>query len=86
MTMSMSLRLARLWSQAQLDLASAAYNKVRGNNAKNAGKDSFVLDHYSSKSPGGAPEADSLGYSNSGGRRGNHNSAELAVIPIEKLK
>ena len=27
-----------------------------------------------------------VGYSNSGGRKGNHNSAELAVIPIEKLK
>lgn len=27
-----------------------------------------------------------VGYSNSGGRRGNHNSAELAVIPIESLK
>jgi hypothetical protein len=27
-----------------------------------------------------------IGYSNGGGRRGNHNSAELAVIPIEKLK
>ena len=27
-----------------------------------------------------------VGYSNGGGRRGNHNSAELAVIPIEKLK
>lgn len=27
-----------------------------------------------------------VGYSNSGGRKGNHNSAELAVIPIEKLR
>ncbi|QOV89233.1 LamG-like jellyroll fold domain-containing protein [Humisphaera borealis] len=27
-----------------------------------------------------------VGYSNGGGRRGNHNSAELAVIPLEKLK
>lgn len=27
-----------------------------------------------------------IGYSNGGGRRGNHNSAELAVIPIEKLQ
>ena len=27
-----------------------------------------------------------VGYSNGGGRRGNHNSAELAVIQIEKLK
>ena len=26
-----------------------------------------------------------VGYSNGGGRRGNHNSAELAVIPIKKL-
>ncbi|MFZ2281528.1 MAG: hypothetical protein WAW39_27265, partial [Prosthecobacter sp.] len=26
-----------------------------------------------------------IGYSNSGGRRGNHNSAELAIIPISKL-
>lgn len=26
----------------------------------------FVLDHYSSRNPGGAPEADSLGYSNAG--------------------
>jgi hypothetical protein len=27
-----------------------------------------------------------VGYSNSGGRRGNQNSAELAVIPVESLK
>jgi hypothetical protein len=27
-----------------------------------------------------------IGFSNSGGRGGNHNSAEMAVIPIEKLK
>lgn len=27
-----------------------------------------------------------VGYSNSGGRGGNHNSAELAVIPLEKLR
>jgi len=27
-----------------------------------------------------------VGYSNSGGRRGNHNSAELAVIPIAELR
>jgi hypothetical protein len=27
-----------------------------------------------------------VGYSNGGGRHGNHNSAELAVIPIEKLQ
>lgn len=27
-----------------------------------------------------------VGYSNNGERRGNHNSAELAVIPIENLK
>ncbi|MFA6546934.1 MAG: hypothetical protein WCS99_21130, partial [Limisphaerales bacterium] len=27
-----------------------------------------------------------VGYSNSGGRKGNHNSAELAVIPISALK
>ena len=27
-----------------------------------------------------------VGYSNSNGRRGNHNSAELAVIPIESLR
>ena len=26
-----------------------------------------------------------VGYSNSGGRRGNHNSAELAVIPVREL-
>lgn len=26
-----------------------------------------------------------VGYSNNGGRRGNHNSAELAVIPIQQL-
>ena len=26
-----------------------------------------------------------IGYSNGGGRRGNHNSAELAVVPIESL-
>lgn len=26
-----------------------------------------------------------IGYSNSGGRRGNHNSAELVVIPVAKL-
>ncbi len=45
---------------------ASSYNKVRKNKAKNAGKDAFVLDHYSSKNPGGAPEADSLGYSNSG--------------------
>lgn len=44
----------------------ANYNKVRNNKAKNAGKDAFVLDHYSSKNPGGAPEADSLGYSSGG--------------------
>jgi hypothetical protein len=27
-----------------------------------------------------------IGFSNSGGRGGNHNSAEMAVIPLEKLK
>jgi len=27
-----------------------------------------------------------VGYSNSGGRRGNHNSAELAIIPIAELR
>lgn len=27
-----------------------------------------------------------VGYSNGGGRRGNHNSAELAVIPVGKLR
>jgi hypothetical protein len=27
-----------------------------------------------------------VGYSNSGGRGGNRNSAELAVIPVERLK
>ena len=27
-----------------------------------------------------------VGYSNNGGRRGNQNSAELAIIPIEKLR
>ncbi len=27
-----------------------------------------------------------VGYSNGGGRRGNHNSAELAVIPIQNLR
>jgi hypothetical protein len=27
-----------------------------------------------------------VGYSNNGGRRGNLNSAELAIIPIEKLR
>lgn len=27
-----------------------------------------------------------VGYSNGGGRRGNHNSAEMAVIPIDRLK
>ena len=43
---------------------AASYNKVRGNDARNAGKDAFVLDHYSSSNPGGAVEADSLGYSN----------------------
>jgi hypothetical protein len=26
-----------------------------------------------------------VGYSNSGGRGGNHNSAELAVIPLKSL-
>ena len=26
-----------------------------------------------------------VGYSNDGGRNGNHNSAELAVIPIKSL-
>jgi len=26
-----------------------------------------------------------VGYSNSGGRGGNHNSAELAVIPLSRL-
>ena len=27
-----------------------------------------------------------VGYSNSGGRGGNHNSAELAVVPVESLR
>jgi len=27
-----------------------------------------------------------VAYSNNGGRGGNHNSAEMAVIPLEKLK
>ena len=27
-----------------------------------------------------------VGYSNSGGRRGNHNSAELAIIPLTALR
>lgn len=27
-----------------------------------------------------------VGYSNDGGRRGNHNSAELAIIPVERLQ
>jgi hypothetical protein len=26
-----------------------------------------------------------VGYSNSGGRKGNHNSAELAIIPLTSL-
>jgi hypothetical protein len=42
------------------------YNKVRNNRADNTGKDSFILDHYSLKSPGGVVEADSLGYNNKG--------------------
>lgn len=42
----------------------ANHNKVRGNTAENTGKDAFVLDHSSASNPGGAVEADSLGYNN----------------------
>ena len=44
----------------------ADYNKVRNNKSKNSGKDAFLLEQYNPNgNPGGAVEADSLGYNNS---------------------
>lgn len=54
-------------SGAPVKLTNASnYDKIRGNTSKNAGKDTFALEHYSTSNPGGAVEEDSLGYSSKG--------------------
>jgi hypothetical protein len=47
-----------------------------------------VVDHASLSYPCAVEHDGKLyvGYSNSGGRKGNHNSAELAIIPLASLK